>query len=138
MAIDLRGLQDRLQEIEWGTGLTRDAIRLRWPELPEEVYMHLPSEKRFSSANNLVGFLGRRLALAESPEIPEGGATDDGGPADWGESSTGATLETPDLGHGVGSGANPGYTGGGSVQTGVGREGTTYGDAESNPLPDRR
>ncbi len=138
MAVDLQGLRDSLRDLDWGTGLTRDAIRLRWPGLPQEIYMHLPSEKRFTSPEHLVSFVDRRLAMAESEEIPEGSAAEDGGPADWGDSVTGGTFTTPDLGHGVGSGANPGYTGGGSVQTGVGREGTTYGDAESNPLPEPR
>ena len=135
MAIDFAALREGLADLDWGAGLTRDGIRLRWPALPQEVYLHLPSEKRFTSAEEVMLFVHRRLRLAEQEEIPEDGALGDGGPPAWGDSVTGETLVRPDLGHGVGSGAHPGYTGGGSVQTGVGREGTTYGDAASSPLP---
>ncbi len=143
MALDFAALRAQLARLDWGRGLTRDGIRLRLGQLPEELYMHLPSEKRFRSADEVVLFLqhAMRWAASREPqeeEALEQEALEEGGPGGWGDSPTGETVVTPDLGHGVGSGAHPGYTGGGSAQTGVGREGTTYGDEESSPLPEGR
>lgn len=143
MSIDFASLRESLSRLDWGKGLTRDGIRLRFADVPEDVYIHLPSEKRFRSADEVVRFAQRALRRSaareeDEEEALEQEALEEGGPEAWGDSPTGSTTITPDLGHGVGSGANPGYTGGGSVQTGVGREGTTYGDEQSNPLPQRR
>lgn len=77
----------------------------------------------------MVLFARERLDLASQPEpFDEVEVAAEGGPTAWGESPTGITESMPDSGSGVGSGTGPGYTGGGSVQTGVGPEGTTYGD----------
>ncbi|MHB1134476.1 MAG: hypothetical protein ACYC4L_19055 [Chloroflexota bacterium] len=134
MAIDFDEMRTQLADVDWGTGLTRDAIRLRWPDLPREVYMHLPSEKEFTSTEELLDFTSQRLREAQVEEMPTDGAAADGGPSAWGESSTGALLVEPDRSHGVGSGSDPGYTGGGSVDTGSGRAGTSYGNgADETP-----
>ena len=134
MAVDLAALLRELQGIDWGHGLTRDGIRRRHSDFPEEVYLRLPSEKEFRSAEELVGFARLQLQRAERElEIPPSGAEEDGGPSDWGDSPIETTVKTPKTSHGVGSGVDPGYTGGGSVQTGVGREGTTYGSDEGEP-----
>ncbi|MDA8216463.1 MAG: hypothetical protein M0Z94_02470 [Dehalococcoidales bacterium] len=136
MAVDFDRLRRQLAALEWGKGLTRDGIRLRYRELPEEVYLHLPSEKAFRSAEEVVVYTERALRRAQELDMPPEGAAEEGGPEGWGDSPAAEIVERPDMGHGVGSGANPGYTGGGSAQTGVGREGTTYGDEHSEPLPD--
>ncbi len=143
MALDLAALREQLARLDWGRGLTRDGIRLRLRELPEEFYMHLPSEKRFRNADEVVDFVRHALRWAASrePNSEEAlaqEALEAGGPQDWGDSPTGETVVTPDLGHGVGSGAHPGYTGGGSAEIAAGREGTTYGDEQSSPLPGGR
>jgi len=138
MAMDFASLREQLAQLDWERGLTRDGIRLRWKRMPRQLYLHLPSEKRFVSAEEVVLYVRRALRLAAEPEMPDKESVADGGPDAWGDSPSGETIVSPDLGHGIGSGANPGYTGGGSVQTGIGREGTTYGDAESSPLPDPR
>jgi hypothetical protein len=129
MAVDYGRLQAALDKIDWGEGLTRDGIRLRYKGLPEDIYMHLPSEKEFRSGDELIMFARQRLEVASRPEpFNENEIVEEGGPMAWGDSPTAITEPLPDAGHGVGSGADPGYTGGGSAQTGVGREGTTYGD----------
>lgn len=134
MAVDFAALRRQLEDIEWGQGLTRDAIRKRFRGLPEEVYLHLPSEKKFRNAEELVTYAERAIQVADRLIIPPEGAAEEGGPEAWGDSPLESSVEVPERNHGVGTGGDPGYTGGGSVQTGVNREGTTYGGGSSNPL----
>ena len=128
MVIDFDEIRARLEGIAWGTGLTRDAIRLRWPAFPQEVYMHLPSEKEFLSTEELLAFTSARLRDAQVEDIPTEGALADGGPRAWGESPSGAVLAEPEPEGGVASGADSGVTAGDAVSTGGGREGAAYGD----------
>lgn len=131
MAVDFAALRRQLDGIDWGHGLTRDGIKKRFSGLPEEVYLHLPSEKEFRSSAELVAYAERAIEIADRMVIPAEGAAEDGGPEAWGDSPLETVVEVPDPYRGVGIGGDPGYTGGGSTQTGVGPEGTTYGDGTS-------
>lgn len=73
--------------------------------------MHLPSDKGFRDAEELVGCVRFRLAAAKpsEPFAEEAGAAE-GEPEAWGESTTVATTSLPGPGRRAGSRANPGYT----------------------------
>ncbi len=130
---DLKTFRSELEKLDWGTGLNRDDLRLQLPQMPDEAYLRLPSEKLFVNADQVAHYL--RLAFEYEKELvtPPEGAEDLGGPRAWGESTTAHTVNEERRHHGVGSGADSGNTGSGSTQTATDRAGTPYGDDYTGP-----
>jgi hypothetical protein len=80
-----------LLELNYGSnGLTRDQIRKRYRDLPEELYLRLPASRRFHSAEDTLRQAGSSESRAEGdfmgaqPNIPEAESVADGGPPAWG------------------------------------------------------
>lgn len=80
-----------LMELHYGPdGLTRDQIRKRYRDLPEELYLRMPASRRFRSAEDALRQAGSAQSRAEgdflgaSPDIPEAESVADGGPPAWG------------------------------------------------------
>lgn len=129
--VDLDRVLPQLRALDWAHGWTRDELRARLADFPAGVYMLLPSEREFHSPEELVSFYHRAWVRSQQEGIPATGATEDGGPAAWGPSppSTGAHIVGGR--HGVGSGADSGFTG--SDDVGVDRSGATYGPGSEEP-----
>lgn len=80
-----------LMELDFGQeGLTRDQIRKRYRELPEAIYLRMPSSRRFLSAEEALRDAWDARSRAEGdflgprPDIPEQESVGDGGPPAWG------------------------------------------------------
>lgn len=80
-----------LMELNYGQdGLTRDQIRKRYRDLPEELYLRMPASRRFHSAEDTLRQVGSSESRAEGeflgarPDIPEAESVEDGGPPAWG------------------------------------------------------
>jgi len=80
-----------LMELDYGTdGLTRDEIRKRYRELPEALYLRMPSSRHFLSAEEALrdALDARSRAegdlLGAQPDLPERESLEDGGPPAWG------------------------------------------------------
>ncbi len=79
-----------LAGLTWTAGLTRDQIRRKWRGLPQVIYLHLPSSKRYYSADDVVHDARIAASRAEgdflgaTPDIPEEESRDEGGPPAWG------------------------------------------------------
>lgn len=89
----------RLMELDFGEeGLTRDQIRKRYRDLPEAIYLRMPSSRHFLSADEALrdALDARSRAegdfLGPQPDIPVQESIGDGGPPAWG----GDPLFTPD------------------------------------------
>jgi len=122
--VDLGEIRERLRPLEWGDGLSRTEIKRQWQDMPDAVYGVLPTDFVFRNEGEVMSYLAhlrRHGAVAPLPELE---------PHGYGPSPTGTSVARAPTEHGVGSGTDTGYTGGGSVQTGVGRSGTTYGHEE--------
>jgi hypothetical protein len=81
----------RLMELDYGQdGLTRDQIRKRYRELPEAIYLRMPSSRRFLSAEEAMRDVVDARSRAEGdflgaqPDIPDRESVEDGGPPAWG------------------------------------------------------
>ena len=81
----------RLMELDFGEdGLTRDQIRKRYRELPEAIYLRMPSSRHFLSAEEALrdALDARSRAegdlLGAQPDLPERASVEDGGPPAWG------------------------------------------------------
>ena len=85
------GWIEKLESIHWlDNGLTRGEIRQRWGSMPDELYLHLPDSKRFSTAHDVV-FEAANAKIRVSGEFGERDsgpttAQHDFGPAGYGES----------------------------------------------------
>lgn len=121
---DIGTVREHLHRLKWKDGLARDDIRRRWPGLPETIYNALPRDYVFRNEGEVMSYLEHLLRHGALDRLE-----DTGEPPQSYRPSVGDVTHSPRE-HGVGSGGDPGYTGGGSVQTGVGRSGTTYGDTE--------
>jgi hypothetical protein len=94
----------RLEDLNWGHGLTRDQILRQYPELPLGIYLRLPDSKRFDSAVEVLHEVQVGPSRAEgdflgaNPDLPTEESIEDGGPPDWGQQSgvyaVGAHLES--------------------------------------------
>lgn len=79
-----------LDGLDWSQGLTRDQIRRKYRQLPEPIYLRLPSSKRFVSPEEVLHDAGIAASRAEgdfmgaSPDLPDEESVDDGGPPAWG------------------------------------------------------
>lgn len=125
----------KLSKLKWKDGLTREDIRKQWPNIPERIFDLLPIDYRFADAGALMSYFEHLMRRGAVEEMDLGGQP----PSASIPSTTMANMPLSPRQHGVGSGADPGYTGGGSVQSGIGREGTTYGDVEDEePMPEER
>lgn len=81
----------RLMELDFGQeGLTRDQIRKRYRDLPEAIYLRMPSSRHFLNAEEALHDVWEARSRAEGeylgaqPDIPEAESVDDGGPPAWG------------------------------------------------------
>lgn len=81
----------RLMELDFGEdGLTRDQIRKHYRELPEALYLRMPSSRHFLTADEALRDALDARARAEGdflgaqPDIPDAESVEDGGPPAWG------------------------------------------------------
>jgi hypothetical protein len=81
----------RLMELDFGQeGLTRDQMRKKYRDLPEAIYLRMPSSRRFLNAEEALRDVWEARSRAEGdflgaqPDIPEQASVDDGGPPAWG------------------------------------------------------
>lgn len=88
---DLDMVMLRLMELDYGEdGLTRDQIRKRYRELPEVIYLRMPSSRRFLNAEEAMRDVLDARSRAEGeylgpqPDIPTADSIGDGGPPAWG------------------------------------------------------
>lgn len=87
-------LRTLLGGVDFGAhGLTRNELRERVPDFPEQVYLRLPDSKRFRSTDEVLDETGwHALARAEGEfvdaldSVPATGAMSEGGPPAWGDS----------------------------------------------------
>jgi hypothetical protein len=100
-------LHGLLRGINYGEhGLTRNDLRRRVPDFPEQVYLRLPDSKRFRSVDEILDQTGwHALARADGEfvdsldAVPAAGATADGGPPAWGNSplvESAPIIDAPD------------------------------------------
>ena len=79
-----------LHDLDWSNGLTRDDVRVAYPELPLAIYLRLPDSKLFISAGEAVHAAGLAASRAEGdfmgakPDYPVEQSVADGGPPGWG------------------------------------------------------
>jgi hypothetical protein len=88
---ELETVMLRLMELDYGEdGLTRDQIRKRYRDLPEAVYLRMPSSRRFMNAEEAMRDALEARSRAEGeflgaePSIPDQESVGDGGPPAWG------------------------------------------------------
>ena len=88
---DLETVMLRLMELEYGDeGLTRDQIRKRYHDLPEAIYLRMPSSRHFLTAEEALRDVQLARSRAEGdflgaqPDIPAADSVSDGGPPAWG------------------------------------------------------
>ncbi len=132
---DLDPLMPQLGALDWSSGLTREDLRDQIADFPSSVYMLLPSEREFRSPGELVAFYRHAWPRSRQEGIPAAGAVADGGPAAWGPSPPSTGARAVGGTHGVGSGADSGYTG--SDEAGYGRSGASYGPGSETAPEDQ-
>lgn len=125
MSVDYNSLQEQLGRLDMSRGLTREELRAQLPSLPTEVYVYLPSAKKFYSPEDVLEQTGEQaLSRAEGEmegpdlDLPVDGAMQDDGPPAFGESLSPGNDTT------VGEGDYPGTQddlAGNSIQTSAGR-----------------
>ena len=123
-------MRAELQQLHWGDGLTREEMLRQNPELPRDLVAQLPARFRFRNTGEVMSYfdhLRRHGVLRTDPTLEP--VTP---PMDWGNAPTGRVYDTPDLSHGVGSGATTVETGS-SGQTGSERSGPGEDEAEYTP-----
>jgi hypothetical protein len=93
MSTDIQSLRARLEGLDYGNGLSRDELRERLPEMPDEVYIYLPAAKKYYSAEEVLRNTGSNALVRAEGEFvdPDGnvsseGATELGGPPAYGSS----------------------------------------------------
>lgn len=81
----------RLMELDYGEdGLTRDEILKRYHDLPEAIFLRMPSSRHFHTADEALrdALDARSRAegeyLGDNPDIPDEESVSDGGPPAWG------------------------------------------------------
>lgn len=79
-----------LEQLDWSRGLTRDRIKRRYHELPEDIYLRLPASKVFRSPEEVLAQAGIAPSRAEgeflgrNPDLPARDSVENGGPPAWG------------------------------------------------------
>ncbi|MBV9120694.1 MAG: hypothetical protein JOZ39_08285 [Chloroflexi bacterium] len=98
----LTNLEQKLERLEWGDGLTRDEVRGRLQDLPEDIFLELPASKRFQNGRELLreainapNRAEGELVRADFDSFQSTGAAGDGGPQAWGEDPILGTHEEP-------------------------------------------
>ena len=88
---DLETVMLHLMDLDYSKGgLTRDQIRKKYRDLPEVIFLRMPSSRHFLSAEEaLHDVLDARSRaegeyLGDHPNIPEAASIEDGGPPAWG------------------------------------------------------
>lgn len=125
MASESGGWRSLLGTVDFSGGLDRDQLKHRVPELPDDLYIYLPSAKKFYSVDDVMEQTGEHaLARAEGssggPEEDrlENEAAEDEGPVAFGDSLSPGDHFTE------GAGDYPGAEddiGGSSIETRAGR-----------------
>ncbi len=78
-----------LARLDWTHGLTRDQIRVAYPNLPLGIYLRLPDSKHFGSVGEVLHEAGVASSRAEgdfmgaNPNYPVDASLEDGGPPGW-------------------------------------------------------
>ena len=126
----LGDVRTKLSKLKWKNGLNREDIHKQWRNMPLRIYDLLPADYRFADAGAVMSYFEHLLQRGAIEELDLAGQP----PSASVPSTTMARIRMVPHQHGVGSGGGSGYTGGGSVTSGIGREGTTYGDAEDEEL----
>lgn len=86
----LRATSEALTRLNWSSGLTRDQIKKKCPQLAPAVYLRLPATKAFASPAEVLHDVGDAQSRAEgeylgaNPDIPEAESLAEGGPPAWG------------------------------------------------------
>ncbi len=125
--VDEERVRHELSTLDWQGGLTTVDIMEELPALPRDLFGDLADGAIFHSPEDVIASL-RGEVDPDAADIPSEGAESLGGPAGYGESSTGRLIRTPSTTGGVGSGTDSGDTGSGNTgATGWGRPGTTFG-----------
>jgi hypothetical protein len=81
-----------LASLDWRAGLTRAQIRRKAPHLSRDIFLRLPSSKRYGSAREVLHDAGIAASRAEGdflgpdPTLPEEDSVAEGGPPAWGPS----------------------------------------------------
>ncbi len=90
-ASDLETLTLHLMDLDFGSdGLTRDQLRRHIKDLPEALYLRLPSSRHYRDAASVLRDAGSAPSRSEgdflgpNPDIPEEESLDLGGPPAWG------------------------------------------------------
>lgn len=88
---ELETVMLRLMELDYGEdGLSRDQIRKRYHDLPEVIYLRMPSSRHFRTAEEAMRDVLDARSRAEGdylgadPTIPDQQSVEDGGPPAWG------------------------------------------------------
>jgi hypothetical protein len=124
MPFDEGEVTRRLEELDWAGGLKREEIKQRYQSLPDEIFIRLPSSKRYYRPAEVLANTGEASHsraegefLGPHPGLPTDGAEEDGGPPAWGDSPTGQMGTT------IGRGDAPGNgdMGGNRIETEAGR-----------------
>jgi hypothetical protein len=121
-------VRQELSGLDWRGGLTTAEIMAQLRGLPADLFGDLADGAIFHSPDEVVQSMEGQVDRDPGDMATEG-AESLGGPAGYGESSTGRLVMTPNTSHGVGSGTDTGDTGSGNTEaTGWGGPGTTFGE----------
>ncbi|MGE5618354.1 MAG: hypothetical protein ACM3US_03760 [Sphingomonadaceae bacterium] len=128
MHVDEKQLLKRLDALDWTGPLTASEIATQLAGVPEELFGDIPEGAIFHSPEEVVRAL-RGEVHVDAAHLPSEGAESIGGPAGYGDSTTGRLVTPPSTSHGIGSGTDTGDTGSAdTTSTGWGRAGTTFGE----------
>lgn len=110
----LNALRTRLESLEYGEhGLTRNDMRVRMADLPDDVYLHLPDSKRFRNADEVLHEVRTSSARSEGEFIaPDDNTPSDGAEADYGPAAYGdSPLISPTIAGPTTNSPLPGFDG---------------------------
>lgn len=128
LGLDERGVRLELDSLDWRGPLTTADIAAQLAALPEDLFGNLADGAIFHEPDEVMRALRGEIDL-DAADLASEGAESIGGPAGYGESTTGRLVTTPSTSHGIGSGTDTGDTGSGNTEaTGWGRAGTTFGE----------
>lgn len=128
LGLDENRVRQELGSLDWRGPLTTADIAAQLAALPEDLFGNLADGAIFHEPDEVIRALRGEIDL-DAADLASEGAESIGGPAGYGESTTGRLVMTPSTSHGIGSGTDTGDTGSGNTEaTGWGRAGTTFGE----------
>jgi hypothetical protein len=117
-----------LDKLDWSGPMTTADISGQLRGLPEDLLADIPAGAIFHEPDEVIRAIRGEVDRDEE-DFPTEGAESIGGPAGYGESTTGQLFVSRPSGGGVGSGTDTGDTGSGNTEaTGWGTPGTTFGE----------